>query len=139
MIYCVLGISLRSWCLWYGVNCVLAGVFLSCHVLVSGCCVDGILSFLGFFVHFRLGCILFLASQGVVGLDCCLLVVSCLIDCVLSISLSRRRLWYGVNRVLTSIFLSCYILVGCSCIDGILSFLGFFVHLSLSRVFFLTS
>ena len=139
MIYCVLGICLSRRCLWNGVNRVLAGVFLSCHVLVSGCCVDGILSFLGFFVHFRLGCILFLASQGVVGLDCCLLVVSCLIDCVLSISLRCWRLWYGVNRVLTSIFLSRYILIACCRVNCVFGLGYFLVNFRLGCILLLTS
>ena len=58
----ILSVSLRCRCLWNGVDCVLAGVFLSCYVLVGGCGIDGVFGLLRFFVHLSFGCVLLLAS-----------------------------------------------------------------------------
>ena len=58
----ILSISFRCRCLWNGVDCVLAGVFLSCYVLVGGCGIDGVFGLLRFFVHLSFGCVLLLAS-----------------------------------------------------------------------------
>ena len=135
----ILSVSLRCWRLWYGVDCVLAGVFLSCHVLVGCRCIDGIFCLLGFLIHLSFSCILLLASQSVVGLDCCLLISCSLVDGVLSISFRCWSLWNGVDSLRTLGLLSSYILVGCCCIDGILSFLGFFIHFSFGCVLLLTS
>ena len=135
----VLSISFRCWRLWYGIDCVLTSIFLSRYILVGCRYIDGIFCLLSFVIHLSFGCILFLASQSVVCLDCILLISCSLIDCVLGVGLSRWCLWYGVNRVLTSIFLSCYVLIGCRCVDGILGFLRLVVNLSLGCVLLLTS
>ena len=112
---------------------------LSSNIFIGCCCVDSILSLSCFSVNLGLGCILLLTSQSIISFDCGLLSVGCLVDCVLSISLRCWRLWYGVDCLGAIGLLSCYVLVGCRYVDGILSFLSFFIHLSLSRVFFLTS
>ena len=130
---------LGRWGLRHIVDGLRALGLLSSDVFVGCRCIDSILSLSCFSVYLGLGCILLLTSQSIISFDSCLLVVSCQIDCVLSVGLRCWRLWYGVNRVLTSIFLSCYVLVGYRCVDGILSFLGFFVHLSLGCILLLAS
>ena len=139
MINRVLRVGLSYWCLWDCVDRLSAVVLLSSDILVSSCCIDGIFGLLNFIINFSLSRILLLASQGVVGFDCCLLVVSCLIDCVLRVSFRCWRLWNCVDGLRAFGLLSSDVFVGCRCVDGILSFLGFFVDLSLSCIFFLTS
>ena len=60
-------------------------------------------------------------------------------DCILRVCFSCWGLWHCINRVLTSIFLSCYIRVACRCIDGILSLCSFCVYLGLSSILLFTS
>ena len=139
LIYCVLGVSLRCWCLWNGVDSVFTSIFLSRDILVGCSCIDGILSFLGFFVHLSLSCILLLASQSIIRLDCGLLISCCLIHCILGISLRCWRLWNGVNRVLTSIFLSCYVLIACCRVNGVFGLGYFLVNFRLGCILLLTS
>ena len=130
---------LGRWGLRHIVNGLRALGLLSSDVFVSCRCVDGILSLSRFSVYLGLGCILLLTGQSIISLDCCLLISCSLVDGILSVSFRCWRLWYGVDCVLAGVFLSCHVLVGGCCIDGILSFFGFFVHLSFCSVFFLTS
>ena len=62
-----------------------------------------------------------------------------MIYCVLSVSLSRRRLWNGVDSVFTSIFLSRYILIACCRVNGVFGLGYFLVNLRLSCILLLTS
>ena len=130
---------LGRWGLWHIVDGLRAFGLLSSNIFIGCRCVDSILSLSCFSVHLGLGCILLLTGQSIISFDGGLLSVGCLVDGVLGISFRCWRLWYGVNRVLTSIFLSCYVLVGCRCIDGILSFLSLVVNLSLSCILLLAS
>ena len=112
---------------------------LSSNIFIGCRCVDSILSLSCFSVYLGLGCILLLTSQSIISFDGCLLSVGCLVDRVLGVSFRCWRLWNGVDGLSALVFLSSDIFICCRCIDGILSFLGFFVHLSLSCIFFLTS
>ena len=137
--YRILGVCFRSWFLWHCINRVLTSIFLSCYIRVACCCIDSILSLCSFCVYFRLSCILLFASQVWIFLDGVLLGISCLSDCILGISFSRWGLWNSVNRVLTCIFLRCYIRIAGRSIDGILSLSRLGVYLSLSSVFLFAS
>ena len=130
---------LGRWGLWHIVNGLRALGLLSSDIFVGCCCVDSILSLSCFSVHLGLGCILLLTGQSIISFDGCLLSVGCLVDGILSISFRCRCLWDGVDCVLTSIFLSRYVLVGCRCVDGVLSFFSFFIHFSFGCVLLLTS
>ena len=137
--YRILRVCFSSWCLWNGVNRVLTSIFLRCYIRIACRCVDGILSLSRFGVYLSLGCILLFACQVRVFLNRILLSVRCLSYRVFSVSLRCWCLWHCINRVLTSIFLRCYIrIAGCG-IDGILSLSCFCVHLSFSCVLLFAS
>ena len=135
----ILRISFCCRCLWNGVNRVLTSIFLRCYIRVACRRIDGNLSLCSFCVYFRLRCILLFASQVRVFLNRVLLSVCCLSDCILGVCFRSWCLWNSVNRVLTCIFLRCYIrIAGCS-IDGILSLCSFCVYLGLSSILLFTS
>ena len=137
--YRVLRISFRCWGLWHCVNRVLTSIFLSRYIRVACCSIDGILSLSRFGVYLSLSCVLLFASQVRVFLNRVLLSVRCLSYRILRVCFSCWGLWHCVNRVLTSIFLRCYIRITCCGIDSILSLSCFGVYLSLSCVFLFTS
>ena len=137
--YRILRVCFSSWCLWNGVNRVLTSIFLRCYIRIACRCVDGILSLSRFGVYLSLGCILLFASQVRVFLNRVLLSVCCLSDCILGVCFRSWCLWNSVNRVLTCIFLRCYIRIAGRSIDGILSLSCFGVYLGLSCVFLFTS
>ena len=58
----VLSVSLRCWRLWYGVDGLRAFILFSSNIFVCCRCVDGVLSFFSFFIHFSFGCVLLLTS-----------------------------------------------------------------------------
>ena len=62
-----------------------------------------------------------------------------MIHCILGISLSRWRLWHGVDCVLASVFLSCYVLIACCRVNGVFGLGYFLVNLRLSCILLLTS
>ena len=62
-----------------------------------------------------------------------------MIHCILSVCLSRRRLWYCVNRVFTSIFLSRYILIACCRVNGVFGLGYFLVNFRLGCILLLSS
>ena len=62
-----------------------------------------------------------------------------MIYCILGISLSCWRLWNGVNRVFTSIFLSRYILIACCRVNGVFGLGYFLVNFRLGCILLLTS
>ena len=59
--------------------------------------------------------------------------------CILSVSLSRRRLWHRVDSVLTSIFLSRYILIACCRVNCVFGLGYFLVNFRLGCILLLTS
>ena len=130
---------LSRWGLWHIVDGLRALGLLSSNIFIGCCCVDSILSLSCFSVNLGLGCILLLTSQSIISFDRGLLSIGCLVDGVLGISFRCWRVWNGVDCVLAGVFLSCHVLVSGCCIDGILSFLGFFVHLSFGCILLLTS
>ena len=138
MIYCVLSVSLRCWRLWHGVDCVLASVFLSRYILIACCRVNGVFGLGYFLVNLRLGCILLLASEGVVSFDGRFLSVSSLIDGILGIRLSSWGLLDIIDCLSTLILLSRHVVISCRSIDGIFGLLRFFVNFGFSGFFFLT-
>ena len=137
--YRVFSVSLRCWCLWRCINRVLTSIFLRCYIRIAGCGIDGILSLSRFGVYLSLSCVLLFASQVRVFLNRVLLSVCCLSDCILGVCFRSWCLWNSVNRVLTCIFLRCYIRIAGRSIDGILSLSCFGVYLGLSCVFLFTS
>ena len=62
-----------------------------------------------------------------------------MIYCVLSVSLRCWRLWHGVDCVLASVFLSCYVLIACCRVNGVFGLGYFLVNLRLSCILLLTS
>ena len=138
MIHCILGISLSRWRLWNGVNRVFTSIFLSCYVLIACCRVNGVFGLGYFLVNLRLGCILLLASEGVVSFDGRFLSVSSLIDGILGIRLSSWGLLDIIDCLSTLILLSRHVVISCRSIDGIFGLLRFFVNFGFSGFFFLT-
>ena len=62
-----------------------------------------------------------------------------MIHCILSVCLSRRRLRNGIDCVLTSIFLSRYILIACCRVNGVFGLGYFLVNFRLGCILLLTS
>ena len=58
----ILSVSFRCWRLWDGVNGLRAFILFSSNIFVCCRCVDGVLSFFSFFIHFSFGCVLLLTS-----------------------------------------------------------------------------
>ena len=137
--YRVFRISFRCRGLWHIIDGFGTFILLSCHIRIRSRCIDGILSLRSFGVYLGLSCILLFASQVRIFLNRVLLSVRCLSDCILGVCFSCWSLWHCVNRVLTSIFLSCYIRIACRCIDGILSLCSFGINFCLGCVFLFAS
>ena len=124
----VFSISFSCWRLWNIIDGFGAFVLLSCHIRVTCCGIDSILSLCSFCVYFRLRCILLFTSQVRVFLNRILLSVRCLSHRVFSVSLSCRRLRHIIDSFGAFILLSRYIRIGCCRIDGVFCFLSFGIH-----------
>ena len=135
----ILGIRLSSWGLLDIIDCLSTLILLSRHVVISCRCINSILCLLSFSVNFGFSSFFFLTGQVRIFLNRIFLRVCCLRNRIFCVGLSCWRLWHCVDGVLTSVFLSCYGIIACRCIDGFFSLLRFFVNFRFGSILLFAS